>query len=229
MPTTFVLVHGGFGTPAELAPVVPGLEARGYRVVNVDIPCVEDPSATLDDYASAVVEAMRDVEHPRFLVAHSAGGGTIPLVAAQVPVDRLVFVTAVVPEPGRSLLEVAGSQTQATIASVTIDHGDGTRSFDLALLAGMAPPEERAATLLFLQQTQRKQGWLAMTQPWPGASIPDVPRSYILCTEDRILPPERQRAFAAALGVTPIEIASDHGVFSLKPDELASILASLAD
>jgi hypothetical protein len=93
----------------------------------------------------------------------------------------------------------------------------------------MAPPDEREATLQYLQQTQRKQGWLAMTQPWPGASIPDVPRSYILCTEDNILPPERQRAFAAALGVTPIEIASDHGVFRIKPDELASILALLAD
>lgn len=228
MSTTFVLVHGGFGTPAELAPVVPGLQARGHEVVNVDLPC-EDPNATLEDYARAVVEAVRDVEHPRFLVAHSAGGSTIPLVAAQVPVDRLVFVTAVVPESGRSVIEVAGSETEETIASVTIDHGDGTRSFDLAVLAGMAPPDEREATLQYLEQTQRKQGWLAMTQPWPGTAIPDVPRSYILCTEDNILPPERQRAFAAALGVTPIEIASDHGVFGMKPDELASILAALAD
>lgn len=93
----------------------------------------------------------------------------------------------------------------------------------------MAPPDEREATLHYLQQTQRKQGWLAMTQPWPGTAIPDVPRSYILCTEDTIIPPERQRLFAAALGVTPIEIASDHGVFGVKPDELAWILASLAD
>ncbi len=227
MPTTFVLVHGGFGTPAELAPVVPGLEARGHQVVNVDLPC-EDPASTLEDYARTVVEAMRDVKQPRFLVTHSAGGGTIPLAAAKVPVDHLIFVTAVVPEPGRSVFEIAGSETQKTITSLTIDHGDGTRSFDLAILAGMAPPDEREATLQYLQQTQRRQGWLAMTQPWPGASIPDVPRSYILCTEDTILPPERQRAFAAALDVTPVEIASDHGVFGTHPDELASILASLA-
>ncbi len=93
----------------------------------------------------------------------------------------------------------------------------------------MAPPHDREATLQYLRQTQRKQGWLAMTQPWPGTAVPDVASSYVLCTEDTLLPPERQRAFAAALGVAPIEIASDHGVFGMKPDELASILASLAD
>ena len=70
------------------------------------------------------------------MVAHSAGGGTIALVADQARVDRQVFVTAVVPEPGRSLLEVAGTATQETIASVSIDHGDGTLSLDLAALRG---------------------------------------------------------------------------------------------
>jgi alpha/beta hydrolase family protein len=227
MATTFVLVHGAFGTPAELAPVVLDLEARGHRVVNVDLPC-ERAEATLDDYAAAVVQAMEGTGHPRILVAHSAGGATIPLVAARVPADRLVFVAAVVPEPGRSVYEVAGPSTQSTIDSVTINHGDGTRSLDLDLLASLAPPEEREAYLKFLWETQRRQGWLAMSQPWPGVGMPDVPRSYVLCTEDTLIPPERQRAFAASLGVTPIEIASPHAAFASKPRELAGILASLA-
>jgi hypothetical protein len=68
----------------------------------------------------------------------------------------------------------------------------------------------------------------ALNQPWPGAGMPDVPRSYILCTEDQIIPPERQHAFAASLGLAPIEIASEHSVFAMKPRELASILDSLA-
>ena len=41
------------------------------------------------------------------------------------------------------------------------------------------------------------------------ASLPDVPATYVLCTEDTILPPPRQRVMAARLGVEPIEIASD--------------------
>ena len=55
--TAFVLVHGAFGSPAELAPVIPELEALGHTAINVDLPCT-DPDAMLEDYVGAVVEAM---------------------------------------------------------------------------------------------------------------------------------------------------------------------------
>jgi pimeloyl-ACP methyl ester carboxylesterase len=227
MATTFVFVHGAFGSPAELASTVPYLLSKGHRVLNVDLPC-ERPDATLDDYASTVTREMEGTASPRIMVAHSAGGATIALVASRVAVDHLVFAAAVVPIPGQSIYEVVGPATQAAIMSASIDNGDGTRSFDFDLLASLAPPEQREAYLAFLRTTQRKQGMRAMNQPWPGAGIPDVARSYILCTEDQIIPPERQRAFAASLGVAPIEIASEHSVFAVKPQELAGILDSLA-
>ena len=167
MPTTFVLVHGAFGSPAELAPVVPYLEELGHRVVNVDLPC-ERAGSTLEDYADAVVRAMDGIPHPRVLVAHSAGGATIPLVAAQVPAERLVYVAAVVPEPGQSISVALGPEAVEAIGAVTIDNGDGTRSFNIDLLASFAPPEEREAYVAFQNGTQRRQGWPAVNQPWPG-------------------------------------------------------------
>ncbi len=221
---TFVLVHGAFGSAAELAPVVPELEALGHRAIALDLPC-EDPAATLDDYARTVVEGMAGIEGPVVVVGHSAGGATISLVTGRARVDRLVYVTAIVPEPGRSLLDLAGAEARETILSVSHDDGNGCRSFDLEMLAAMAPPEEREATLAYLRATQRPQGWAAMDEPWPGRSLPDVPRSYVVCTEDTILPPALQRQMAARLGVEPVEIASDHEVFGLRPRELAAVLA----
>jgi pimeloyl-ACP methyl ester carboxylesterase len=226
MPATFIFVHGGFGSPAELAPTVPYLEAKGHRVVNVDLPS-ERADATLDDYASAVIQAMADMSGPRILVAHSAGGATIQLVADRIPVNRLIYAAAIVPRPGQSIYEAIGPETQAAIMSVSLDNGDGTRSFDFDLLASLVPKEQREAYTEFLRATQRKQGLQAIYEPWPGTGIPDVPSSYILCTEDQIIHPDRQRAFAALLDVTPIEIASEHSVFAAKPQELASILESL--
>jgi pimeloyl-ACP methyl ester carboxylesterase len=223
MASTFIFVHGAFGSPAELAPTVPFLQAKGHRVLNVDLPS-ERPDATLEDYADAVIRAMAGLSGRRILVAHSAGGATIPLVAARTPVDRMVFAAAVVPKPGESIFEAVGPATQEAIMAVSVDDDDGTRSFDFDLLATLAPPDRREAYLAFLQATQRKQGMGAIHQPWPAKGIPDVPRSYILCTEDKIIPPERQLAFAAALGVTPIEMASEHSVFAMQPKELADIL-----
>ena len=220
---TFVLVHGAFGSSAELAPVIPEIEALGRRAIAVDLPCT-DPAATLDDYARTVVEAMAEIEALVVVVGHSAGGAVISLVPDRTRVDRLVYVTAVVPEPGRSIVDLAGADVRETILSVSHDDGNGCRSFDLEILASLAPPEEREAYLSFLRATQRPQGWSAMEQPWPGRSLPDVSRTYVLCTEDKIIPPAKQRETAAHLGVEPIEIASDHAVFSLRPRELAAVL-----
>lgn len=224
---TFVLVHGAFGSPTELAPVIPELETLGHRVVAVDLPCT-DPAAMLDDYARTVAGAMVGIEGPVVVVGHSAGGATIALVPGLIRVDRLVYVTAVVPVPGRSLSDVIGDQVRGTILAVSRDDGDGCRSFDLQLLASFAPPENREAYLAFLEATQRAQGWAAIEQPWPGGALPDVPSSYVLCTEDKIIPPPTQHEMAARLGVAPIEIASDHAVFAQQPRALAALLVRQA-
>jgi hypothetical protein len=107
--------------------------------------------------------------------------------------------------------------------AVSRDDGNGCRSFDLELLASIVPPGS-GKRISPSQATQRPQGWAVVKQPWPGRSLPDVPRTYILCTEDTTLPPATQRDMAARLGVNPIEIASDHSVFALRPRELAALL-----
>ena len=221
--TTFVLVHGAFGSPAELAPVIPELEALGHSAINVDLPST-DPAAMLEDYARTVVEAMAGIEGQVVVVGHSAGGATISLVPELIHVDRLVYVTAFVPEPGRSIVDIAGAAARETIMAVSRDDGNGCRSFDVELLASIVPPEEREAYLALLEATQRPQGWAAMEEPWPGGSLPDVPCSYVLCTEDNVLPPAKQREWAKRLGVEPVELASDHAVFTLRPRELAALL-----
>lgn len=133
-------------------------------------------------------------------------------------------MTAVVPEPGRSIADLAGAEVRETILSVSHDDGNGCRSFDMEMLASLAPAEEREAYLAFLKATQRPQGWAALEQPWPGRSLPNVPRTYVLCTEDKIIPPAKQREMATRLGVKPIEIAAEHAVFAQRPRELAALL-----
>ena len=63
-----------------------------------------------------------------------------------------------------------------------------------------------------------------MEQPWPGRSLPDVPCTYVPCTEENLLPPERQREMAARLGVEPVELGADHAAFTLRPRDLAPLI-----
>ena len=87
------------------------------------------------------------------IVGHSAGGATISLVPTQTRVGRLVYVTAVVPEPGRSIVDLAGAEVRETMLSVSRDDGNGCRSFDLEMLASLVPADEREAYLAFLKAT----------------------------------------------------------------------------
>lgn len=222
--STFVLVHGAFGSSAELSPVIPLLEALGHRALAVDLPCT-DPAATLDDYAQTVVDAMAGLDGPIVLVGHSAGGATISLVPHRRRVDHLVYVTAVVPEPNRSIADVVGTGALGTILGISQDDGNGCRSLDLDMLTSFAPPQGREAYLAHLKATQRSQGWAALGQRWPAQSLPDLPRTYVLCTKDTIIPPAVQREMAVRLSVDPIEIESDHSVFTFHPRELAPVLA----
>jgi pimeloyl-ACP methyl ester carboxylesterase len=226
--TTFVLVHGAFGTPAELAPVIPFLEASGHEALAVDLPC-EVPTATLRDYAGVVAEAVDRLDGPVVLVAHSAGGATVALVPKLAAVARLIYVTAIVPEPGRSILEIVGPDVEAAVLDVSVDDGNGCRSFDIDKLAAMALPADRDAMREYLRATQRSQGWAVMHEPWPGDALPNVPSSYVLTLQDTLLPPAKQRAMAASLGVEPVEIVSDHEVFGTEPEALATALVTLAN
>ncbi|SRR5216683_1195587 len=98
--TTFGLVHGAYHGSWCWQQLTDLLEVRGHRVLTVDLPC-EDPDAGASEYAEATVEAFSDAPEDLVLVGHSLGGLTIPVVAARRLVSRMVFVSAMLPRPGR--------------------------------------------------------------------------------------------------------------------------------
>src|SRR5436305_1991677 len=98
---TFVLVHGAWHGARCWDRLAPELVAAGHRVVADDLPC-EDVSAGCSEYAELVLGSLAETAHDDVvLVAHSAGGLTVPLVAAATPVTGMVFVSALLPQPAR--------------------------------------------------------------------------------------------------------------------------------
>ncbi|HEY6727146.1 MAG TPA: alpha/beta fold hydrolase, partial [Polyangiaceae bacterium] len=95
--STFVLIHGAGDVGWYWHLVAADLRARGHDVIAPDLPA-DDESATLTDYADAVVEAVGDRKH-LVVVGQSFGGFTASLVASRLPVDALVFVAGMVPSP----------------------------------------------------------------------------------------------------------------------------------
>jgi pimeloyl-ACP methyl ester carboxylesterase len=224
--STFVLIHGAGDVGWYWHLVEAELRARGHDVVAPDLPA-DDDSLLLDDYADAVVSAIGD-RRDLVIVAHSFGSFTAPLVAARLPVAALVFVAGMVPSPGEAPNDwwSRTGHRQAVDERAARD-GGLTGSDDPYVCFYHDVPRELAKQALSKERAHPSAA--CGSAPWPLDALPDVPTRFVLCTEDRLFPPEfLRRVVTERLGVIPEEIAAGHCVALSRPKELADILDGYA-
>ncbi len=223
--STFALIHGAGDGGWYWHLVEAELRARGHHTVAPDLP--DDDSANLDDYADLVVEAVVGAvgQHDDLVVVgQSFGAFTAPLVAARRPVSRLVLVAGMVPRPGeapedwweRTGYAEAAAQQAAADGGVT-GHEDPRIAYYHDV------PEPLAAEALGRERAHPSMA--AYSQPWPLDRWPDVRTRFVLCTEDRMLPPAfLRRVVLDRLGIVPSQVGSGHCPALARPRELAEQL-----
>ena len=102
--STFVLIHGSTQNGSCWDRVRPILAGEGHDSIVVDLPH-DRPDLTATGFARLIVDAMRDAPPDSVVVAHSASGIFLPRVAAMRPVQSLVYLAAVIPEPGLNVIQ----------------------------------------------------------------------------------------------------------------------------
>lgn len=236
----FVLVHGGSVGAWCWDRLVPELERLGHQALAVDLPghgARRSEASTLDGYRRTVLEVLKDGD---VLVGHSMGGVPATLAANAFPaVGHIVFLAGVLPAEGQTLFEAMGGQTgeaserfmpQAPSRAEDYLHlnDDGiTFSFELDKARQCffhdCPPE-LVAWAHERMTPQRFDFFLTEKLSAPSFWTAELPRSYIVCTEDRALPPEVSSRFAARLGVEPLTIGTSHFPQLSRPADLAWLL-----
>jgi pimeloyl-ACP methyl ester carboxylesterase len=228
---TFALVHGSWHGPWCWEHLAPMLEAKGHRVVAVDLRG-DDWSVHLTDTAAIVDAAVVQDTADLIVVGHSLGGITIPLVAMLRPVLRLSFVCALIPRPKRSLDDVLAKESPAMFdpryaALPRIRHADGSASLDpetARFVYYHDCTDDIAARAL---SNLRPQVWTTGRDVSPLDEWPDVESQYIVCRDDRALRPEWSRRRARDwLGVEPVELDGGHSPMLSRPRELAASLTT---
>ncbi len=221
----FCLIHGSTQSPLGWAWLVTELEKRGHRVICADLP-TNEPDASGTRYAQAVVDVLPRNNQPAIVVAHSVSGIFLPLLPTHCAVSRIVFLTAFVPEIGKSPME----QLQANPEMFWPDWigKDPTKDDAVAMqyLFHDCDPKTAAWALTTRRLMLARR---ALTETCSLRSWPDVLTSYVLCREDRTLRPEfwRQQV-RKQLGIDPIEIAGGHCPHVSRPGELAEVLSALS-
>ena len=233
----FVIVPGAWDTPATMDPLVEPLGTAGHAVITVDLLCA-NAAATLEDYAAAVRVMLPADAADVVLVGYSFGGFTASTIAAENPDMPLVYLAAWIPRPGASVLDLfvgsdpfADGDEAAGIAAfggLIVSAGPGLCGLNIDGYVAPLDPSEREAARSYLQRTQRPQGIAALRQKWSGELRTSGRNTYILTTADTLVPPEAQRAMAASVGATVVEIDTGHGPFRERPARLVELLAATA-
>ncbi|MEI2806306.1 alpha/beta fold hydrolase [Albidovulum sp.] len=231
----FLLVHGSCHGAWCWREVIPALEALGHTARAIDLPAhgedrTAPAAATLDGYVEAIIAA---IDAPVTLVAHSAAGYPATLAAGRAPgrIRRLVYLSAYVPAPGLSLVDMRRAGPRQPLRGVMrADPGGVTYTADPQKAAAVfyhdCPPEAVAFALPRLcPEPIRPQ-----STPLPaGATVPAIDCHYILCEDDRTIPPEYQAEMARPLpSCTLHRLVSGHSPFFSMPTALAGLLDAIA-
>ncbi len=235
----FVLVHGGFHGAWCWSRTIPELERLGHEAIAIDVPghgARVHETATLAGRLDAVTSVLTAGD---VLVGHSGGGLEITRAADAAPelVSHMVYLAAALPLEGRLIQE----------ALVYRDDGATEADYDVTGMlrhlrigddGSMAFADAEGARELFYhdcddgtvrwafeQLTPERAGDTATTP----ISVPrfweaELPRSFIVCLEDRAQPRWLADVTARRLGVEPLSIEASHSPFLSCPAELAQLL-----
>lgn len=224
----FALVHGAWHGPWCWERLVGPLEEHGHAVVTPDLPS-EDARLGLDGYADAIESALGDAEEV-VLVPHSLGGLVGPVVARRRPLRALVYLCALIPEPGLSFgdqLSAADEPVLTFSGGREVDdegrsHWPDDEATASIMYADLAPADARWAAQRLRRQAQRSQ---AEPSPEPPGGLR---AESIIGLEDRLLSPDWSRRVARErLGVEPVELPTGHFPMITHPRLLADALAKL--
>ena len=235
---TYVLVHGAWQAAYSWNQVKAELEARGNRVIAVELPGhgtdQTDPAGiTMDSYKAKVIAAIQAEPGKVILVGHSLGGVVVSITAEAIPekIERLIYVGAFIPKSGEALGGLAFSDTESQLKDQLRQDGDLLKVADLSLIPKLFCDDASDAI---------KQELSAKYRPDPSRPFGDpivltaqrfgsVAKAYVRTTKDLAVGMILQNRMLKDAGITDIhDIASSHCPHLSKPKELTELLINIA-
>lgn len=223
MPTA-LLIHGSTQRASCWDLVAPLLEEKGHRPITVELP-KDEPGWAIDDFADFIANSIPD-DDDIIAVAHSASGMFLPAISERRRVHALIWLAAVLPLPGASIIDQVRAEPDMMCADW---RAAGTRWIE--------PRDwpELAARFLFHDVPAERLAWAQTTvHPMRTDAALRTPagnwgtaerRICVIATLDRTINPLwQERAWRERTGTAPVLVEAGHCPHVSVPEAVADII-----
>src|SRR6266852_2057315 len=218
-----VLVHGGLVDGSGWKDVYKILKKDGYTVS-----IVQEPTISLPDDAAVTKRAIDGQNGPVILVGHSYGGVVITEAGNDPKVAGLVYVTAFAPDKGESAASLIKSAPPGAPAPPILPPQDGYIFLDKSKFPAFFVADVNPDVDSFMADSQVPWGVEALGGAITQPAWRTKPSWFLITTEDKMIPPDAQRAMSKRAGSTVVEVKSSHAVYVSHPQAFARIIEEAA-
>jgi pimeloyl-ACP methyl ester carboxylesterase len=218
-----VLVHGGFVDGSGWEGVYKALKRDGYTVA-----IVQNPTISLTDDVAVTKRTIANQDGPVILVGHSYGGAVITEAGNDPKVAGLVYVAAFALDRGESVSSLIKDPPPGAPVPPILPPQDGYLFLDKAKFPASFAADVEPETAAFMADSQVPWGLGAPNGTISEPAWKTKPSWYLLTTEDKMIPPDAQRAMSKRAGATVVEVQGSHAVYVSQPQAVAALIEKAA-
>ena len=218
-----VLIHGGFVDGSGWESVYSILKKDGY---NVSV--VQNPTISLEGDVTATKRILAAQDGPAILVGHSYGGAVITEAGNDPRVAGLVYITAFAPDKGESVASLIKDPPPGAPVPPILPPRDGYLLLDRAKFAASFAGDVEAEKAAFMADSQVPWGLEALGGEISQPAWKAKPSWYLIATDDKMIPPDAQRAMSKRAGSTVVEVKGSHAIYVSQPEAVAALVEQAA-
>jgi pimeloyl-ACP methyl ester carboxylesterase len=218
-----VLVHGGFVDGSGWEGVYRTLKKDGY---NVSI--VQNPTLSLADDVAVTKRTLASQDGPVILVGHSYGGAVITEAGNDPKVVGLVYITAFAPDKGESVASLIKDPPPGAPVPPILPPQDGYLFLDRGKFRASFAADVDAERAAFMADSQVPWGVEALSGKISEPAWKAKPSWYMIATDDKMIPPDAQRAMSKRAGSTVVEVKGSHAIYVSQPEAVAALVEQAA-
>jgi pimeloyl-ACP methyl ester carboxylesterase len=218
-----VLVHGGFVDGSGWEAVYNALKKDGYTVA-----IVQNPTTSLADDVVATRRVVAAQNGPVVLVGHSYGGAVVTEAGTDPKVASLVYIAAFAPDRGESVSTLIKDPVPGAPVPPILPPQDGYLFLDKAKFPASFAADVAAERAAFMADSQVPWGVAALSGSISEPAWKTKPSWYLVATDDKMIPPDAQRAMSKRAGATVVEVRGSHAVYVSQAQAVASFIEKAA-